>query len=78
MPELANLPDAIDNDDAVRYHGFADVPGTTLTVHLADDADAFDMSRVVAMVDDYGYDLTDSTVVEWLNGEHVVLTFDRA
>jgi len=72
---LSDLPDALADDDAVEQFGFADVPGTTLTVHFVDDADAFDVSRVVSIVDGVGYDLDDLTEVDWLNGSHVVATF---
>lgn len=72
---LSDLPDALGVDAAVDRHGFADVPGTTLTVVLTSDADAFDLSRVISLADGVGYDLDETTVVDWLDGSHVVATF---
>lgn len=65
----------LEADDAVERHGYADVPGTTLTVHFVDDADAFDVSRVVSAAQAVDYELDDLTEVDWLDGSHVIATF---
>lgn len=74
---IDRLPDDLDGDDAVDYHAFADVPGTTLTVYFTEDADSFDVSRVVSLVDGHGYDLTRMNTHDGEVNRFVVAAFDR-
>lgn len=72
---LADLPDELEDDDAVEFFSFVDVPGTTLTIQFDEDADAFDVSRVVSTVDKHGYDTDSLSTVG--DDEAVIGRFDR-
>ena len=72
---LADLPDELEDDDAVEFFAFVDVPGTTLTVQFDEDADAFDVSRVVSVVDRHGYDVESLSTVG--DDEAVIGRFGR-